>query len=725
MQGFPDLLWEGSFPENTTAAPVVKAFCCHYSLSQEACQLYCSNLPMAQEDALLQVQSTGPVRLPATFTPTLAFHVTSVLLHLGGIASIVTALDNDRAVAEVAFITLGRIISGNSVVPEAAASIAELLSRLQAVRRGSKLLCQTLSGQENEQLKLSAIQAFGVELVLPPDHKRGQQDQLAEMLSTVLVLDKLSQQVLSGQVSHNSKEQSSDSHSPKSDENMARLKTSTDELAEQEMDPNPWLDPMMPSLLSMLRTKFRTLSRDLHVPEPAPRDRCNSNGLPKWQSRAVLSLWQLICDKSTLARNPHCRAAKDAGIFKCFHDAVRQAAEESSTWHTEVCVALTRTLLDSCLLAAVFPPAFAKGKQEEHKSTEGLNKALVHALAIALKNERCPPETACPGDDLQCYVSTCTHFMTGLTGRLKEKKGDVSQPPAPEASAGYSPADMPLYKQATAAMQRLFVLVDRLKAEVLDRPLQAARTKTPWPDTAPKVLSAVASQAKECIKTALGQLQELHKVEAWMAILAELQHEGWCEDKSAPACLKEDLVYLQKRRALPAKSIQAIYDCFFGLPVTEKHFPETLRTGCCLEHEPMSRRESSHQMRPVLNSLQDGTEQALLAACQSSGQTKPMSDPLHTSSVLPRDSPTTSRQGDRRIRQSGADGATNRCRISRELFYCPITLEIMSECICPVFSAGLNPTAVTLPPSPSASSTVKFVKGCLHHTSITRVNLGI
>ncbi|DBB18041.1 TPA: hypothetical protein ACH3X3_003033 [Trebouxia sp. C0006] len=671
-----------------------------------------------------------------------------------GIASIVTALDNDRAVAEVAFITLGRIISGNSVVPEAAASIAELLSRLQAVRRGSKLLCQTLSGQENEQLKLSAIQAFGVELVLPPDHKRGQQDQLAEMLSTVLVLDKLSQQVLSGQVSHNSKEQSSDSHSPKSDENMARLKTSTDELAEQEMDPNPWLDPMMPSLLSMLRTKFRTLSRDLHVPEPAPRDRCsnfdqfqasialkvaadtNSMGAQQNVSRAssaqipfgdthnvtsakeqtsshtalAQSAWEdvqvvvtrllvaldwlqqqpsspsastaepsqhallhealvslihkllsehlkdpmldmqklqkapfshqlkntleelrqhlaaqltaVACfanllraervNNAALARNPHCRAAKDAGIFKCFHDAVRQAAEESSTWHTEVCVALTRTLLDSCLLAAVFPPAFAKG----------LNKALVHALAIALKNERspqpeqvqhlpggfaqstmfrdedwvyfiehglshvmrylikhmklemisyrCPPETACPGDDLQCYVSTCTHFMTGLTGRLKEKKGDVSQPPAPEASAGYSPADMPLYKQATAAMQRLFVLVDRLKAEVLDRPLQAARTKTPWPDTAPKVLSAVASQAKECIKTALGQLQELHKVEAWMAILAELQHEGWCEDKSAPACLKEDLVYLQKRRALPAKSIQAIYDCFFGLPVTEK-----------------------------------------------------------------------------------------------------------------------------------------------------------
>lgn len=87
--------------------------------------------------------------------------------------------------------------------------------------------------------------------------------------------------------------------------------------------------------------------------------------------------------------------------------------------------------------------------------------------------------------------------MTGMTGRIKERKGGVSQPPAPEASAGYSPADMPLYKQATAAvLQHLFVLVDRLKV-VLDVPSHAARTKTPWPDTAP--LSAVASQAKECI----------------------------------------------------------------------------------------------------------------------------------------------------------------------------------------------------------------------------------
>lgn len=113
-------------------------------------------------------------------------------------------------------------------------------------------------------------------------------------------------------------------------------------------------------------------------------------------------------------------------------------------------------------------------------TVQGLNKALVHALAIALKNERspqpeqvqhlpgykdilaptetslsllegfaqstmfrdedwvyfiehglshvmrylikrmklemisyrCPPETACPGDDLQCYVSTCKNLFS-------------------------------------------------------------------------------------------------------------------------------------------------------------------------------------------------------------------------------------------------------------------------------------------------------------------------
>ncbi len=45
------------------------------------------------------------------------------------------AFDGDRAVAEVAFSTLGLIVSGSSLVHETAATIAELLSRLQAVRR--------------------------------------------------------------------------------------------------------------------------------------------------------------------------------------------------------------------------------------------------------------------------------------------------------------------------------------------------------------------------------------------------------------------------------------------------------------------------------------------------------------------------------------------------------------------------------------------------------------
>ena len=34
--------------------------------------------------------------------------------------------------------------------------------------------------------------------------------------------------------------------------------------------------------------------------------------------------------------------------------------QESSTRHTEVCVALTQTLLDNCLLAEISPLAFAK-----------------------------------------------------------------------------------------------------------------------------------------------------------------------------------------------------------------------------------------------------------------------------------------------------------------------------------------------------------------------------
>jgi len=59
------------------------------------------------------------------------------LLCAGGAASVslVAAFDGDRAVAEVAFSALGLIVSGSSLVHETAATIAELLSRLQAVRR--------------------------------------------------------------------------------------------------------------------------------------------------------------------------------------------------------------------------------------------------------------------------------------------------------------------------------------------------------------------------------------------------------------------------------------------------------------------------------------------------------------------------------------------------------------------------------------------------------------
>ncbi len=65
----------------------------------------------------------------------------------------------------------------------------------------------------------------------------------------------------------------------------------------------------------------------------------------------------------------------------------------------------------------------------------------------------------------------------------------------------------------------------------------------------------------------LGQLENLHEVDIWMRLLATVQHEGWCEDKHAPARLKQNLADLSKRRVVPAKTIQAIRDCFFGLPV--------------------------------------------------------------------------------------------------------------------------------------------------------------
>ena len=89
----------------------------------------------------------------------------------------------------------------------------------------------------------------------------------------------------------------------------------------------------------------------------------------------------------------------------------------------------------------------------------------------------------------------------------------------------------------------------------------------------------------------------------------------------------------------------------------------------CTERPSTSSKTSSQQMHPVQNNLQDGAEQALLAACQSSEQTKPMTAPL-----LPRDSSTTSRLAEPSARQSNTDGATNRCRFPRDLFCCPITL---------------------------------------------------
>ena len=125
------------------------------------------------------------------------------------------------------------------------------------------------------QSSAAAIQAFGVEWVFQPHQKRHKQDHLAETLSTVLVLKQVSGQIRLRQNGHNSQEQSSDSHSSKpgntsdsvsrcqrvsgnlklstlvhtskqrallidmnADENMALLNMLTEELAEEEMDPN-------------------------------------------------------------------------------------------------------------------------------------------------------------------------------------------------------------------------------------------------------------------------------------------------------------------------------------------------------------------------------------------------------------------------------------------------------------------------------------------------------
>ncbi len=37
---------------------------------------------------------------------------------------------------------------------------------------------------------------------------------------------------------------------------------------------------------------------------------------------------------------------------------------------------------------------------------------LIKRMKLEMISYRCPPETACPGDDLQCYVSTCKNLFS-------------------------------------------------------------------------------------------------------------------------------------------------------------------------------------------------------------------------------------------------------------------------------------------------------------------------
>ena len=58
-------------------------------------------------------------------------------------------------------------------------------------------------------------------------------------------------------------------------------------------------------------------------------------------------------NNAALARNPHCRAAKDAGIFKCFHDAIRQAIEVCYLLRSVMCNACWQHCQErSCMLLA-------------------------------------------------------------------------------------------------------------------------------------------------------------------------------------------------------------------------------------------------------------------------------------------------------------------------------------------------------------------------------------
>ena len=162
---------------------------------------------------------------------------------------------------------------------------------------------------------------------------------------------------------------------------MARLKTSTDELAEQEMDPNPWLDPMMPSLLSMLRTKFRTLSRDLHVPEPAPRDRCSNFD----QFQASIAL-KVAADTRSMGAQQNMSQASSTQIPLSNTHNVTSAIEQTSShtkltqsaWEDNVQVVVTRLLVALDWLQQQQPSS------QSARTAEPPEHALLHEALVSL-----------------------------------------------------------------------------------------------------------------------------------------------------------------------------------------------------------------------------------------------------------------------------------------------------------------------------------------------------
>ncbi len=164
---------------------------------------------------------------------------------------------------------------------------------------------------------------------------------------------------------------------------MARLKTSTDELAEQEMDPNPWLDPMMPSLLSMLRTKVRTLSRDLHVPEPAPRDRCSNFD----QFQASIAL-KVAADTNSMGAQQNVSRASSAQIpFGDTHNVT--SAKEQTSSHTalaqsaweDVQVVVTRLLVAlDWLQQQPSSPSASTAEPSQHALLHEALVSLIHKL---------------------------------------------------------------------------------------------------------------------------------------------------------------------------------------------------------------------------------------------------------------------------------------------------------------------------------------------------------